>query len=199
VSTPVQGSFGQLLRRYRLAAGYSQEGLATHSGLGVRTIADLERGVSLLPHPHTVEALADALHLTSSVRASFASAARRPGASSRHDQEAAPTAGAPVFVGRAGELAIGARFLAGDGSSILLFSGEPGIGKSHLLRELAAQARGAGWRVVAGGCDQRSGREPYAPFVEALDESLLATPLSQRKGDLKDCNWLARLGPELTE
>ena len=201
MSSPVHESFGQLLRRYRLAAGYSQERFATLSALGVRTIADLERGVSLFPHPHTVEALANALHLAGSMRASFAAAARRPGASVPQDlaQEQSVDSGAPVFVGRASELTAGARFLAGEGPPVLLFAGEPGIGKSRLLRELLAQARMSGWRVVTGGCDQRSGREPYAPFVETLDESLLATPPSRRRGDLRECDWLARLGPELAE
>jgi tetratricopeptide (TPR) repeat protein/transcriptional regulator with XRE-family HTH domain len=201
MSAPVQDSFGQLLRRYRLAAGYSQERLAALSRLGVHTIADLERGVSLFPHAHTVESLADSLHLTGSTRVSFLSAARRPSAATSQGQEPARTSdiGAPDFVGRASELATGARFLAGEGPCVLLFAGEPGIGKSRLLRELAIQARGSGWRVVAGGCDQRRGREPYAPFVETLDESLLATSPSRRKGDLKECDWLARLGPELAK
>jgi transcriptional regulator with XRE-family HTH domain len=197
MSAPVRDSFGQLLRRYRLAAGYSQERLAALSRLGVHTIADLERGVSQFPHTHTVESLADALRLTGALRSLFASAARRPGASSPQDQEAMPAASAPSFVGRASELATGVRFLSGEGASVLLFAGEPGIGKSRLLRELAIQARGSGWRVVTGGCDPRSGREPYAPFVESLDESLSATPPSRRKGELKECDWLSRMGPEL--
>ena len=114
MSTPVQESFGQLLRRYRLAAKYSQERLATLSGLGVRTIADLERGVSLYPHPPTVEALANALHLAGSIRTSFATAARRPGASApeEQEQEQVVDSGAPVVVGRATEMAIGAGFLS---------------------------------------------------------------------------------------
>jgi predicted ATPase/transcriptional regulator with XRE-family HTH domain len=182
-----------------LSAGHTQEELASLSGLGVRTITDLEHGVSLSPRSSTVEALADALHLSGATRASFLAAARRRHGAFPQEQEETPTAGASSFVGRVGELAAGGRFLAGSGRAVLLFSGEPGIGKSRLLRELIVQARGAGWRVVAGGCDQRSGREPYAPFVEMLEETLRATPPSRRKGDLKACDWLARLGPELAE
>jgi tetratricopeptide (TPR) repeat protein len=89
--------------------------------------------------------------------------------------------------------------LAGEGPPLLLFSGEPGIGKSRLLTETAAHARDSGWRVLSGGCDQRSGREPYAPFVELLAAAALATPRAQRARDLKECRWLARLVPEIAE
>src|SRR5215471_6634439 len=98
MSAPGRDSFGQLVRRYRLAAGYSQERLAALSRLGVHTIADLERGASLFPHAHTVESLADALHLTGSIRASFASAARRPGASYAQNQTPPTGRDGPAFV-----------------------------------------------------------------------------------------------------
>ena len=57
--TPERTTVGQVLRRYRLAAHYTQEQLAAVSGLGAHTIADLERGESRYPHPHTIAALAD--------------------------------------------------------------------------------------------------------------------------------------------
>jgi transcriptional regulator with XRE-family HTH domain len=41
-----QSPFGALLKRYRLAAGLTHEALAERAALGVRTISDLERGVS---------------------------------------------------------------------------------------------------------------------------------------------------------
>jgi DNA-binding XRE family transcriptional regulator len=41
--------FGTLLRRYRQAAGLSQEELAERAGLSARTVGDLERGVSHAP------------------------------------------------------------------------------------------------------------------------------------------------------
>ena len=46
-------TFGQLLKRYRIAAGLTQEALAERSGLAVRSLSDLERDVRRLPHPDT--------------------------------------------------------------------------------------------------------------------------------------------------
>jgi transcriptional regulator with XRE-family HTH domain len=38
--------FGALLKRYRQAAGLTQEALAGQAGLSIRTISDLERGLT---------------------------------------------------------------------------------------------------------------------------------------------------------
>ena len=43
-------SFAVLLRRYRIAAGLSQEELAERAGLSRRGISDLERGQRRRPH-----------------------------------------------------------------------------------------------------------------------------------------------------
>ena len=48
-------TFGQLLRRYRLAARLTQEQLAALAGIGVRSIGDLERDVSRAPHAETLD------------------------------------------------------------------------------------------------------------------------------------------------
>jgi transcriptional regulator with XRE-family HTH domain len=136
-------AFGQLLRRYRRAARLSQEALATRAGLGVHTIADLERGVTHSPHPHTIAALANALRLPDASLAAFAAAGRRNAVSlfeeAQPGLDASPRA--PLLVGRARERAVSERLLAGEGPLLLLFSGEPGIGKSRLLHEVAAEAR----------------------------------------------------------
>ena len=71
--------FGQILRRYRLAAGLSQEALAERAGLSARGISDLERGQRLTPHFETVRLLAQALQLTGSSRAELVTAARLRG------------------------------------------------------------------------------------------------------------------------
>lgn len=53
-----RGTFAELLRQHRLAAGLTQEALADRAGLSVRGIADLERGARRYPHFHTLRSLA---------------------------------------------------------------------------------------------------------------------------------------------
>src|SRR5687767_4315173 len=72
--------FGERLRRLRVAAGLSQEGLAERSGLSVQAIGALETGKRRRPYPHTVAALADALGLSESERAALAEARITPSA-----------------------------------------------------------------------------------------------------------------------
>lgn len=50
-----------------------------------------------------------------------------------------------------------------DGGS-LLFSGEPGIGKSHLLRETVARAKSRSIRTISLRCSESDVNEPFALF-----------------------------------
>ena len=43
-------TFGQLLKRYRTAAGLTQEALAERAGLSARGISDMERGLRRAPY-----------------------------------------------------------------------------------------------------------------------------------------------------
>jgi DNA-binding CsgD family transcriptional regulator/tetratricopeptide (TPR) repeat protein len=75
------------------------------------------------------------------------------------------------FVGRSTELERLRTLVpekAGDGRRIVLVGGEPGSGKSRLVREFAAEAASGGTLVLIGSCDAVV-RTPYGPFVEALD------------------------------
>ena len=54
-------SFGALLRRLRLAAGLTQEGLAERAGVSAGAVSDLERNPTRLPRLDSVALLADAL------------------------------------------------------------------------------------------------------------------------------------------
>ena len=76
--TEKRPAFGDLLRMHRLAAGLTQEGLAERAGLSARGLSDLERGARRLPHPVTVQRLANALRLSDAERAIFQAAPGRP-------------------------------------------------------------------------------------------------------------------------
>jgi tetratricopeptide (TPR) repeat protein/transcriptional regulator with XRE-family HTH domain len=60
--------FGGLLRRFRLAAGLTQEELAERSGLTSRAISNMERGRTTRPYRASVASLADALDLSQAGR-----------------------------------------------------------------------------------------------------------------------------------
>src|ERR671934_2534364 len=92
-------AFGTLLRRYRIAAGLTQEELAERAGLSGRTIGDTERGVVHAPRKDTVALLAEALALNPQERFAFAEAARRLGTPAAA-VPVSPSMSAPPFVGR---------------------------------------------------------------------------------------------------
>jgi len=77
------------------------------------------------------------------------------------------------FVGRAEELSSLERILdeldRGCPGAIEL-AGEPGIGKTRLLRELAARAEARGQLVLSGSASELEHDLPFSVFVDALDE-----------------------------
>lgn len=56
---------------------------------------------------------------------------------------------------------------------VLLISGEPGVGKSRLLKEMIARARVGGAVVLLGECYAENGA-PYAPFAAIIRQGLAA-------------------------
>jgi hypothetical protein len=147
-----------------------------------------------------VTLLADALALTHADRAAFAAARRRGKSTAAGAPPTHPAEGSPLpFVGRGAELAVLDRHLCAVGSPLLCVTGEPGIGKTRLLREAARRGLERGWTVLIGGCHRRSGQEPYTPFLAALERHLNGQAVSERRAALRECAWLARLLPELTE
>jgi transcriptional regulator with XRE-family HTH domain len=204
MSAPSALTFGKLLKRYRTTAGLTQEELAERAGLSVEGISALERGVNRSPRRDTVDLLADALALSAADRGTFAAAARtasRPVATplptAIRPAPLAPGGAPPSLVGREQDLARIERHLAGDGPPVLLLSGEPGIGKSRLLYEAAECAPALGWTVLAEGCHRRSGQEPFAPLLGALQRSIASLAATERAAALDGCVWLSRLLPEL--
>ncbi len=51
---------------------------------------------------------------------------------------------------------------------LFLLSGEPGIGKTRLMQELAREAGERGWRVAAGRCWEEGGAPSYWPWIQAV-------------------------------
>jgi predicted ATPase len=75
------------------------------------------------------------------------------------------------LVGRARELAAAAEALdaaASARTSLLLFSGDPGIGKSRLVEEAAALARQRGFAVCWGRAWESGGAPPFWPWTQLL-------------------------------
>jgi DNA-binding XRE family transcriptional regulator/tetratricopeptide (TPR) repeat protein len=212
MASPRGLSLADLLRHWRTEAGYSQEELATAAGLSRGTVSEIERGLKLRPHQHTVTSLANTLKLAGPDRATFEAAARGvrlPALSAPASPPAASISSRPVkpvtltpLVGRARVLALLDRHLSGltdDRPPLLLLAGEPGIGKSRLLREAAARGQAAGWTALDGGCTRRSAQEPYAPLVEALARHTTQRRPRQLGAELQGSAWLVRLLPELLE
>ncbi|MEY2451446.1 MAG: hypothetical protein QOD92_1020 [Acidimicrobiaceae bacterium] len=102
--------------------------------------------------------------------------------------------GGPFFVGRdfEGETLLTAwkQSLEGKRRAVLV-AGEPGIGKTRLVRELAARTQEGGATILYGACDEHVGLA-YRPFVEAVTY-LLATC----DGEVVD-RHVAAFGGELT-
>jgi tetratricopeptide (TPR) repeat protein/transcriptional regulator with XRE-family HTH domain len=188
--------FGALLRRHRIAAGLTQEELAERAGISVRRVGDLERGVQQIPRRDTVALLAAPLGLSGQEQAAFTEAARRI-ETPIPALPVASGAATPPFVGRTSELALLERHLAGQGPPLLLFAGEPGIGKTRLLHAAIPRAVAHGLQVLEGGCQRRGGHDPYAPLLGALQRYLRGRQPAQVRADLRGCAWLVRLLPEL--
>lgn len=184
-----------LLRQLRTDAGMTQEELADRSGLSTRTVSDLERAVNLTARRDTAALLADALGLTGSDREHFMTVARgRPaagpavpaGGTAASNTVWIESAAAETFVGREAELSVlsSAWEHASKGHRVLaLVGGEPGIGKTALVAELARRVHAEGSLVLYGRWDEFV-PAPYRAFREALTDYARACPEPVLRRDL---------------
>ncbi|WP_326626770.1 AAA family ATPase [Nonomuraea fuscirosea] len=155
---PVQASLVTALD----AAGHRAEALAVFRT--VRTRLDEELGIA--PGQALQAAYAQVLKQTVAL----------PGGASRDEP---PTTGG--LVGRADELATLRRTLGpalAGGSGIGVVEGEPGVGKTRLLEEIAAEADRRGALVVWGRCLDGDGTPSMWPWVQVIGALLdnLAAP-----------------------
>ncbi len=146
MSTRERAAFGELLRRFRLAAGLTQTALAEQAQLSEDAISALERGTRRTPHRDTIQLLSAGLRLGPEERAALFAAATRPRRATVAGEPApviaapARTAGQPPpaltsFLGRERDLgAVG--LLLEAGRRLVTLSGAGGVGKTRLALEL---------------------------------------------------------------
>ncbi|WP_069802596.1 ATP-binding protein [Thermogemmatispora onikobensis] len=85
------------------------------------------------------------------------------------------------------------------GLQVALIAGEPGIGKTRLLREMARCARQQGTTVLQGGASGTEGMPPYLPFLEALGQHIRSAPADELRPQAGAmASVLATILPELS-
>ena len=179
-------SFGYWLRRRRKALDLTQEELAqgvSCSRFAIRKIEADERR----PSRRLAERLADRLAIPSEEREAFLESARAARAVERLtlDRQPGEAPRAPgehdtsPFVGRGSEYGLLIGLLAdltGGSGRVVLIEGEPGIGKSRLMHELVAYARGRSLPALATRCYEIERAMPYQPVIELVTQAIELAP-----------------------
>ncbi|MGB8908819.1 MAG: helix-turn-helix domain-containing protein [Candidatus Cybelea sp.] len=147
----VSTDFGELLRRYRLGAGLSQEALAERARMSTEGISALERGYRRTPQFETLALLIGALALDGEKREEFVAAAAGAGGTRSGPSvtvgpwSEARISGLPTsltsFVGRETELEEIAA-LARD-HRLVTITGAGGVGKTQTALQVATALRDA--------------------------------------------------------
>jgi predicted ATPase len=113
-----------------------------------------------------------------------------------------PLAPSAAIVGRQHELTlVMSHFEAAkaEHAHVVLLAGEPGIGKTRLLDEVALRTAQDGAIVLRGGSSESEGMPPFLPFLEALGQHIQITPLDHLREQVAAApQVLASLFPELS-
>jgi tetratricopeptide (TPR) repeat protein len=89
------------------------------------------------------------------------------------------------------------RVISGE-SRALVISGEPGIGKTRLAREIIKMIREGGVNSLSGGCYEFEATTPYLPVAEALRDWVNKQEPDTLKAQLgQTASELAKLAPEI--
>jgi transcriptional regulator with XRE-family HTH domain len=138
---------GAQLRAIRLDRGLTLEQLAEASGVSVRGISDIERGVRDRPRRSTIDALCDALQVDPGTRRELAREQVRRNRTESPAESVQPHR-VRDFVGRDAEFRTISEHLAGashDGiPRTVIVAGPPGVGKTALAIEATQRLREPG-------------------------------------------------------
>ena len=195
----VGNTFGYWLRRRRRALDLTQEALAIKVSCSPAAIKKIEAD-ERRPSKGLAQRLAQHLALPANEQMTFLEAARAPrrvdglelaafpivavdGAANApmHCAVAAAPAGDPKspFVGRSSEYAqcmgLIAGLTSGTGHAVLV-AGEPGIGKSRLLREVASHARSCSLPLLTTRCYEIERAIAYQPVIDLATQACLQAP-----------------------
>lgn len=173
MSVANSAQLGSLVRRFRLAAALSQEELAERSGVSVRTISDLERGIRDTARPETVRLLASGLGITQEDRAKLIAASNAQPTdnmplpqvdllSGSLPAPPNPLIGRETLVGDIVDLIV-----SGD-ANLLTLTGPGGVGKTRIAIEVAT-------RIAA----QRRQQVVFIPLGPVSDPGLVPSAVAQ--------------------
>ena len=176
-------SFAQLLRKHRLAAGFSQEKLAELARMSTGAIGALERGERRAPYRATIELIAAALKLSASDRAELETAADRARGRQSVDSTQASINNLPVklssFIDRETQVAEIKALL--QEHRLVTLTGSGGVGKTRVAVRVARQLLSEGWDDVRF-VDLAPVRDNS--FVAGTIASVVGIPFAQIQGSL---------------
>ncbi len=137
-------AFSALLRRYRVAAGISQEALAERAGLSPQAVSAIERGERLAPRRAPVAALARALALNAEqLGALDATVPRHRRPRPAHAVPAGLPFAATSLIGREADASVLAYLLRQPHMRMLTIIGPGGVGKTQLAVRTAIDLAGS--------------------------------------------------------
>lgn len=170
-------SFGELLRRYRIAAGLTQEDLAERAELSVRGLRYLEQDLRR-PYRDTVGRLIRALPVPPHDHGAFMAAARPRDALPTPGAEHAGRSGLPLppnpLIGREQDLGMAVDLLRRGEVRVLTLTGPGGVGKTRLALEVATHLRpaltdGVVWVPLAALSDPTQVRSAVAQALGLME------------------------------
>lgn len=176
-------SFGQLLRRYRVAAGISQRAVADRAGISLQAVAALENGRRKAPYRDTLQRLAAALKLSQAERSEFYRAGARRPIDSAIVRPRTGLTNLPrqlmSLVGRAGTIAEIQSLLRI--SPLVTITGTGGIGKTSVairaaMRDLPRWRDGVWFVSLADAVEPASVSSAIASVLGILDPSAVSAP-----------------------